>query len=157
MNFMFFLFGPWFWLAAAVILALIEIFTVGLTTIWFAISAVVLIFVSMAPVPLIVQLIIFVALAALLLVFTRPIAVKKLKIGREKTNIDALIGKTALVIKKITEFEKGEVKIAGQIWSAHGEDNQEINENSKCTVVRIEGVQAIVRPLENNSINEQEK
>ncbi|MDR2607056.1 MAG: NfeD family protein [Treponema sp.] len=157
MDFMFFLFGPWFWLAVAVILALIEIFTVGLTTIWFAISAVVLIFVSMAPVPLIAQLIIFVALAALLLVFTRPIAIKKLKVGREKTNIDALIGKTALVVKKITEFEKGEVKIAGQIWSAHGEDNQEINEGSKCTVVRIEGVQAIVRPLENNSINEQEK
>ncbi|MDR2304261.1 MAG: hypothetical protein LBE10_06710 [Treponema sp.] len=36
-------FGPWFWLAAAVILTPIEIFTTGLTAIRFTISAVVMI------------------------------------------------------------------------------------------------------------------
>jgi membrane protein implicated in regulation of membrane protease activity len=52
----------------------------------------------------------------------------------------------ALVTKKITQFGKGEIKIKGQIWSAISEDNNEIEEGVICSVVRIEGVKAIVRP-----------
>jgi membrane protein implicated in regulation of membrane protease activity len=75
------------------------------------------------------------------------VAIKKLKIGREKTNVDSLAGKHALVIKKITEFEKGEVKLNGQIWTAHSDDGSTIAEGTKCEVVRIEGVQAVVKPI----------
>jgi membrane protein implicated in regulation of membrane protease activity len=82
------------------------------------------------------------------LIFTRPLAVKKFKMGKEKTNVDSLVGKHALVVKNIGEFEKGEVKISGQIWSAISENNSEIAEGTKCEVLRIEGVRLIVRPLE---------
>jgi membrane protein implicated in regulation of membrane protease activity len=98
--------------------------------------------------PFVAQAAVFLAVSGILLVFTRPIAVKKLKSGRVKTNVNSLIGKEALVVKKITEFEKGEVKLNGQIWSAHAEDGSTIEENIKCRVVRIEGVQAIVIPIE---------
>jgi membrane protein implicated in regulation of membrane protease activity len=133
--------------ALVIVFALIEAFTFGLTTIWFAIAALVMVFLSFLKIPLSFQILIFLAISAALLVFTRPLAVKRLKIGKEKTNIDSLIGKHVLVTKKISEFEKGEVKMNGQIWSARSEDNSEINEGIKCEVVRIEGVQAIVRPL----------
>lgn len=146
----------WIWVALVILFALIEAFTLGLTTIWFAIAALVMVFLSFLPIPLTAQILIFLGLAAALLFFTRPLAIKKFKMGKEKTNVDSLIGKHALVIKTMSEFEKGEVKMNGQIWTAHAEDNSEIKEGTKCEVVRIEGVQAIVRSLPTGSVNASE-
>jgi membrane protein implicated in regulation of membrane protease activity len=67
----------WIWLAIMVILVIIEVFTLGLTTIWFALAALLMVFLSFLPIPLIPQLIIFLAISAALLIFTRPIAIKK--------------------------------------------------------------------------------
>jgi membrane protein implicated in regulation of membrane protease activity len=137
----------WVWVALTIIFSLIEIFTLGLTTVWFALAALVLVFLSFLPIPLVYQIIIFLAISAVLLIFTRPVAVKKLKAGREKTNVDSLVGKHALVTKQIGEFDRGEVKLNGQIWTARSENDTKINEGTKCEVVRIEGVHAIVRVL----------
>ena len=142
----------WVWVALTVIFSLIEAFTLGLTTIWFALGALVMVFLSFLPIPLVFQLIIFLAISTCLLIFTRPIAIKKFKIGREKTNVDSLVGKNALVTKQIGEFDRGEVKLHGQIWTARSEDGSVINEGTKCEVVRIEGVQAIVRVLAEEKI-----
>jgi membrane protein implicated in regulation of membrane protease activity len=133
------------WVFLTVLCAVIEVFTLGLTTIWFAIAALVMVFLSFLPIPLVYQVMIFLAISAVLLFFTRPIAVKKLKIGREKTNVDSLVGKSALVTKKITEFDRGEVKLNAQIWTAKTENGSTLAEGSKCEVVRIEGVHAIVK------------
>jgi membrane protein implicated in regulation of membrane protease activity len=135
----------WIWAALVMVFALIEVFTLGLTTVWFAIAALVMVFLSLLPLPLSAQLLIFLVLSAALLIGTRPLAIKRFKMGTEKTNVDSLIGKQVLVTRTITEFEKGEVKINGQIWSARAEDNAEIAEGTKCEIVRIEGVQAIVK------------
>jgi membrane protein implicated in regulation of membrane protease activity len=135
----------WIWVFLTVLCAIIEVITLGLTTIWFAIAALVMVFLSFMPIPLVYQIMIFLAISAVLLFFTRPIAIKKLKIGREKTNVDSLVGKTALVTKKITEFDRGEVKLNGQIWTAKTENGSTLEEGSKCEVVRIEGVHAIVK------------
>ena len=138
---------PWIWVALVIIFALIEVFTFGLYTIWFALAALVMVFLSRLSIAIPLQILIFLAISGVLLFFTRPIAVKKLKIGKEKTNVEGLIGKHALVTTKICEFEKGEIKLDGQIWLAISENNSEIPEGIKCEVVRIEGVKAIVRPL----------
>jgi len=135
----------WIWVALTILLAIIEAFTLGLTTIWFAIAALVMVFLSFLPIPIVFQILIFLAISAVLLIFTRPVAIKKFKIGRVKTNIDNLIGKHALVIRQISEFEMGQVKLNGQLWSARSENNEVITEGIKCEVVRIEGVQVIVR------------
>jgi membrane protein implicated in regulation of membrane protease activity len=137
----------WIWVALVIIFALIEVFTLGLTTVWFAIAALIMVFLSFLKIPLPVQVLIFLVISALLLIFTRPVAVKKFKIGREKTNVDSLIGKHVLVTKKIGEFEKGEVKVNGLFWAARPDSSTEIAEGTKCEILRIEGVQLIVRPL----------
>ena len=148
----------WIWVALVVIFAVIEAFTFGLTTIWFAISAFVMVFLSFFKIPLMIQVFIFLLISGVLLFFTRPIAIKKLKTGRVKTNVDSLVGMHALVTKKISEFDRGEVKLNGQFWTAHSEDGSEINEGTKCEVVRIEGVQAIVRVLKDtHASNDNEK
>jgi len=138
----------WVWVALTVLFTIIEVFTFGLTTVWFAIAALVMVFLSFLPITLVFQVLIFLVISAVLLLFTRPIAVKKFKIGKEKTNVDSLIGKTALVTKAISEFESGEVKLNGVIWTAKTEDGSTLALNSKCEVVRIEGVHAIVKIYE---------
>ena len=143
----------WIWVALVVVFSVIEAFTLGLTTIWFAISAFIMVFLSFFKIPLYLQIIIFLIISGVLLYFTRPIAIKKLKIGKVKTNVDSLVGMHALVTKKISEFERGEVKLNGQFWTARSEDGSTINEGTKCEVARIEGVHAIVHILSENKEN----
>jgi membrane protein implicated in regulation of membrane protease activity len=138
----------WIWVALVILFAVIEACTWYLVTIWFAAAALVMVFLSFLKIPLPVQAFVFLGISAALLVFTRPLAVKKLKMGREKTNVDSLIGKYALVTKTIGEFKAGQAKINGQIWTARSEDGVEIAEGVKCTVLRIEGVHLIVCKLE---------
>jgi membrane protein implicated in regulation of membrane protease activity len=137
---------PWIWLGLMVVFALIELAcSFNLVTIWFAISAFIMIFVSSLTGSLKIDLAIFLILAIVLLVFTRPIAVRKLKVGKVKTNVDDLIGRDAIVTKEIAQYGKGEVKIRGLIWTAISDTNEEIAKDTICIVVRIEGVKAVVR------------
>ncbi|MBO7174710.1 MAG: NfeD family protein [Spirochaetaceae bacterium] len=135
---------PWFWLFLMILFTAIEVATFGLTTIWFALGALVMLFLSPLPIPFLWQILLFLIISSVLLIFTRPIAVKKLKVGREKTNTDSLIGEKALVIKEITEFEKGLVKIRGIEWSAQSIDGKPIAKDETCIVERIEGVTVVV-------------
>ena len=139
-------------MALTIIFAIIEAFTLGLTTIWLAMAALVMVFLSFLPIPLVVQILIFLAISAVLLFYTRPLAIKKFKTGKVKTNVDSLVGKHALVTKQISEFDKGEVKLNGLYWSARSDDGSTITEGTKCEVMRIEGVKAIVRVLNENSV-----
>lgn len=143
---------PWFWLAVAILCTVIEAFTFGLATIWFAIGAVVMIFLSFAPIPFPWQILIFLVMSSLLLIFSRPLAIKKLKVGKEKTNTDGLIGKNALVVKEITHFDKGEVKIHGVIWSAMATDEGKIPEGCECIIESIEGATLKVRPKDKKEV-----
>jgi len=132
-----------------VFFALIELYTYSLTTVWLALAALVMVFLSLLleSLSMPVQLLIFLAISAVLLIFTRPLAIKKFKMGKTKTNVDSLVGLQAPVTKAITEFEKGEVKIKGQVWSAVSDDGSEITEGSKCEVLRVEGVKLVVRQV----------
>jgi len=138
----------WIWVALVIIFAIIEVFTLGLTTVWFALGALVMVFLSFIKIPLSVQILIFLAISAALLIFTRPVAIKKFKMGKEKTNVESFAGKHVLVTKAIGEFEKGEAKLNGLIWTARSENDAEIAAGTKCEIIRVEGVQLIVRPLE---------
>jgi membrane protein implicated in regulation of membrane protease activity len=147
-----FILTPWFWLALTVVFTLVELAcSFNLITMWFAISSLIMIFVSGltelldTPIRFRLHLGIFLFIAIVLLVFTRPIAVKKLKVGKVKTNVDDLIGRDALVVSGISKYGKGQVKIRGQIWTAISDTDEEITENTECVIIRIEGVKAVVR------------
>ena len=139
------LYTPWFWFGIAVVCAVIEGLTLGLTTIWFALSAVLMIFISLLQPPFYAQCVLFALVALLLLFFTRPIALKFLHAKREKTNADSLIDKKAVVLQTITEFEKGQVKINGIVWTAASIDGAVIPAGDECIIEKIEGVTLIVK------------
>lgn len=136
---------PWAWLAVAVICTIIEAATFALATIWFAVAALVMVFLSFLPIPFAWQALIFLAISALLLAFTRPIAVKRLKVGRARTNAESLIGEKCLVVKGMSEFESGEVKVGEAIWNARAADGKPIPEGTECSIERIEGATLYVR------------
>lgn len=137
---------PWIWFIIAVVLIVIEGLTFTLLTVWFAIAALILTLLSFLPIPLIPQILIFLVISIVLLLLTRPIMLKKLKTKREKTNADRFIGMEGVVTRKITSLEKGEIKAGGAFWTAMIEKGEFLEEGKKCTVVRIEGVTAIVEP-----------
>lgn len=137
---------PWIWLIIMVICILIESFTFSLTTIWAAISSIPMIFISKTNLPLRWQFLFFLIMTIVLIIFTRPFAIKKLKLGKYKTNVESLIGQEVLVTKTISPFNNGEVKSKnGVIWHSKSEDNSEILVDTICNVVSIEGNTLIVK------------
>jgi len=138
---------PWVWFVLAVVCFAAEGMTMQLTTIWFAIAALVMVFVSLLPIAAVYQICLFLILACALLILTRPFALKKLKANKTKTNADALIGQKALVTQTIGELEKGEIKIEGKIWSAKTADGTPLSAENKCIIEKIEGVTCIVKAV----------
>jgi len=140
-------YAPLFWLAAAVLFSIIEALTLGLWTIWFALSAVVMMFVSLLPVSVGGQFFSFALLSLVLLLVTKPLVHKKLQAHKEETNAASLVGKKVFTLSPITPTAKGEVKVNGLTWAAASVDGSEIAQNTACVIERIEGVTLILREL----------
>lgn len=136
---------PWFWIAVTIICILIESCTMGLTTVWFACGAFIMVFLSFTHIAFKWQLLIFVTISCILLISTRPIALKKLYAKRTATNTDALIGKKVIILQPIEQFKKGTVKINGVEWSAKTADDTPLDAGKECTITAIEGATVIVK------------
>lgn len=134
-----------YWLIASAVFLLVEIMTLGLTSIWFAGGAVVAAITALFGVPFWVQMLIFIVVT-LLFALTRPVAKRYLNSKVQKTNTDALIGQTALVKETINNMEsKGLVQLNGQDWTARSfEAGEIIPEGSEVIVKEIRGVKLIV-------------
>lgn len=134
------------WLVVFVLMVIIEIPTMGLTTIWFAGGAVISFLLALFGVPFEVQIVVFLVVSFLLLFMTRPIAMKHLNLKRIKTNVDELAGKHAIVTKEINNLKgEGQIILNGIEWTARSEDDEIIPVNTEVEVVEIKGVKAFVR------------
>ena len=138
---------PVFWLIVGIIFTVAEALTVGLVTIWFTGGAIVALVAALLGAGTPVQVVLFLVVSIGLLVTTRKIFVNKLKTGKTKTNVDALIGEEAKVIDAIQPFEPGSIKLKGQEWTAVAKDDTlTIASGDIVKVVAIEGVKAVVKP-----------
>lgn len=136
---------PLIWVLIAVIFAIIEAFTMGLTTIWFTVGGVGACIIALLGGPLPLQIAVFLIVSIILLYFTRPLAEKRLKIGHEKNIVDQMIDKTCLVTETIRPYQPGQVRLDGLIWTAAVNDNKETLETGELAkIVKIEGVKLIV-------------
>jgi len=136
------------WLIVAVVLAVVEGATLNLTTIWFAVGALAAWLVTFLNFSWTLQIIIFVLVSGILLIFTKPLVKKYLKVGEVKTNAEEVIGKEAIVIENINNINaKGKVKVKGQIWTARSYNSDVIEKDTIVRVLRIEGVKLIVQKI----------
>ena len=134
------------WLVVFILLILIELATMGLTTIWFAGGAVAGFVASMLGANVVIQAAAFFAVSILLLYFTRPFAVRYINSNKTKTNVDGLIGQEALVLEEINNIrETGCARLEGKEWTARSMNDTVIPKDTVVTVERIEGVKLIVK------------
>lgn len=134
------------WLVLLVILILIEIATLGLTTIWFAGGAFVAAIAAMFGAPGYVQVILFVLVSCVLLIFTRPIAVKYFNKDRIKTNAESLVGMQAIVVSEIDNLQGiGRVTINGVEWMGRStEQSKKLPVGAVVIIRAIDGAKLIV-------------
>ena len=135
-----------FWLAVMVIMIVIEIITLGLTTIWLAGGALVAFILAMLNVPFIAQVIVFLIVSLVLIIFTRPVAVKYFNKDRVKTNVESMIGRQAIVVSEVDNLQSiGRVTVGGQEWSARTEKEGVILPVGTVVIVKaVSGVKLIV-------------
>ena len=144
------------WIAALIVAIIVEIITMGLTSIWFAGGALVALIAAALNGPLWLQIACFVVVSVLLLVFTRPVAIKYFNKGRVRTNAESVVGKKAIVVSTIDNLQGvGQVTVEGQEWSARSaEDGSVLEKGTVVEVVAISGVKLICKLLPQKKIAE---
>ena len=138
---------PIIWLGILAVLLVIEGLTTALTTIWFAGGALAAAIAAGIGGGIVPQLLLFFGVSLVLLIFTRPVAMKLMNKNTEKTNVDSLLGKTAVVIQKIDNLaQTGQVRINDIEWLARTSDDKEIiPEKTVVTITEVRGVKLIVK------------
>lgn len=130
------------WFIAFLILLFIELATVNLVSIWFAIGSLAAFITTFFTDNIIIQVGVFIVVSIISLILTKPI-IKKFKANEVvPTNSDRVIGKRAEVVKKITEDEYGEVRVLGNVWTAVAKETFEVGQKVK--VKAIDGVKLVV-------------
>ena len=134
------------WLGIFIVLIIVEICTLGLTTIWFAGGALLAFFAAMIGFSWPVQIVLFLVVSLVLLIFTRPVALKYFNAKRAKTNSDSFIGKTGVVKQTINnDLGEGQVMFNGIEWTARSFNDKKIAEGKTVVVTAIDGVKLIVK------------
>ena len=137
-------------LALLIILLIIEIITVGLTSIWAAGGALAALILNILGIPLAGQVVVFFVVTFVLLYFTRPFAVRFINTQRVKTNYEGIIGKTIRIAETVDNINQtGMAVVNGQEWTVRAEKDEEIlAPDTLAKVVNISGVKLIVRKYE---------
>lgn len=137
------------WVVLMVACIIIEIATMGLTTIWFAGGSLVAAVCSSVGVGVIGQIMLFIVVSFVLLLFTRPVAMRYFNRNRERTNVEGIIGKQAVVTAKINNLEgTGQVVVSGQEWTARtSEEGITLQEGKVVEILEVQGVKLIVKEV----------
>jgi len=137
-----------FWAVATVAFIILELATVGLASIWFALGALCALIAALLGAPVWLQVVWFVIVSVATLLLTRPLAKKYINSRATATNADRVIGHKAVVKERIDALAgTGAVLADGKMWSARMQGGDETAEVGDIVVVReIQGVKLIVEP-----------
>ncbi len=138
------------WIIVMIAMLIVEAAAPGLVSIWFAIGALAALIGAAVHAPIWLQVVLFVAVSIAALLITRPLAKKYINGRTQATNADMILGKECVVREDIDNLAgKGVIFAGGKIWTARSaEEGCVIPKGSKAVVERIEGVKAIVRPVQ---------
>lgn len=128
-----------FWLAATVVFVLVELMTVGLTSIWFAAGSFVAFIIALLGGNVVVQGIVFILVSVVLLALTKPWAGKYINSRTVKTNVDSLVGERAVLTEDADSMKQtGKAVVNGQEWTVRPQDEtQVIRKGELIEVVKI--------------------
>ncbi|MCC8042081.1 MAG: NfeD family protein [Oscillospiraceae bacterium] len=127
------------WIVLLVLTLVLEAATFYLVSVWFAVGALAALIAYALGAGTTVQLTVFIAVSAVLVIFTRPIIKKALPNGYTPTNGERDIGRKAVVTEKIdANAGTGRVKIGDVYWGAHSADDTVI-EIGETVVIKEKG------------------
>ena len=140
----------WLWLAAAVIFLIIEITTPTLVFACFVIGSIGAAISATMTDSYLIQAAVFAVISMILIPATRPLARKITKPSPQASNVDAMIGRTGMVIKEINpSLDVGQVRVDGQIWQAVA--NEIIPAGEKIHVNEVKGARLYVSKSGDNT------
>ncbi|MFI0900001.1 NfeD family protein [Streptomyces sp. NPDC020983] len=94
---------------------------------------------------IVAQVITFVVISVALLVFVRPLAYRNRQHAGQRSGIDALKGRQAVVLERVDSGTDGRIKLAGEVWSARAlEEGRVFDPGEHVDVVEIDGATAVV-------------
>jgi membrane protein implicated in regulation of membrane protease activity len=133
------------WMIAAGVLAVGEIATLGFFLGPIAIAAVTAAIVALVGGGLALQWVVFIAMSLASLLVLRPIATRHLRTPAQlRTGTAALVGSQAVVLERV-DRDGGQVKLAGEVWTARSYDEDESFEpGARVEVMKIDGATALV-------------
>ncbi len=139
-----------FWLVVACLFLIAEVGHPGLFFFLpFSAAAFITAGISLWQESLVIQGLSFLSLAVLIfLILHRSLKIRSLvHRGEQKTNIDALIGKRAIVITDIAHQGTGYVKLDGEKWLSRSIDGSTINSGTTVEVVMARGAHLLVKKI----------
>jgi len=117
-------------------------------SIWFAAGALVAMIASLLGAQLWLQITLFIAVSAILLLSLRPLLKKFFNPRLTRTNVDAVIGTVGIVTADIDNIAaQGSIKLGAMEWTARSSSGEIIKAGTRVTVDKIEGVKAFVTPV----------
>lgn len=138
---------PWpIWLSIAMVLGVLELFSLDLVLLMLAAGALAGMGVSLVPgSELWMQVLAAVATSVAMLAVVRPTFVKRLHGGPDlKQGFEALVGEEGFTVAEITAHD-GRIKVGGEIWTARPYDETAvIPVGAKVRVYEIRGATAYV-------------
>lgn len=136
------------WLLLLIGFIALEAATTQFICIWFAGGAFAALISAMFDLNIWWQVSVFVSVSALLLVFTKQF-VNRLKTKTPlKTNIDAFMGQTAVVLDEISNPDSvGTIRFRGIEWSARSADGGFIAKGEYVRIKGIDGVKLVVERI----------
>ncbi|MBO4573879.1 MAG: NfeD family protein [Bacteroidales bacterium] len=139
------------WLLIAAVFVVIEIFTSGFAVACFSVGCVFGAILAACDLSLTWQVVAFAIGTFLAFVLIRPVVMKYLdkKTNNDhiKTNMDNIIGKTAMVTERIEENGFGRVKIDGDDWKAQTTDGVAVEVGEKVQIESYESIILTVKKL----------
>ena len=136
----------WVWVLAAFVLLIIEFFTTTAHIGFFAVGAflvAILVGLNVAG-PLWFQLIFFATSSVVLLIFVRPIIVRKLGLSRTPV-VDSMSGEHAVVLEELAPEGEGRAEMRGTTWSARNVGQTPLTRGQRVVVDRVVGLTLYVR------------
>lgn len=136
------------WLAVIFLALVVEGMTAQLISIWFVPGGLAGLISGFCGAGEWIQVLIGAAVTLVCLIATRPLVNRVMNSRKVETNAGRLVGQTGVVIQEIRNLDAmGQVKIQGSVWSARSENGEVIPQDKTVSVLRIEGVKLIVKPL----------
>ena len=137
------------WTAAVVAFGILEAATVSMVSLWFVGGALAALGASLLGVGPGGQIAVFLVVSATLLACLRPFVKKFVAPKQTATNIDAAIGKQAIITETVDNLRgTGALKLDGKEWSVRSAAGENIPAGTLVEVVKIEGVKLLVEPVQ---------